>query len=505
MRILFILPDFNYLSDFMTDYSGFNHIGLGYLSACLKQAGHETKLLHLVKQIPAEELIKLIQDVNPGLVCYTAFSNQFHYIRKVALLIKKELNIPTICGGIHATVHPEDTISVDGIDMVCIGEGEKAIVELVNRLECKKDFSDVKGLWVKKDGQIIKNDVDDLNQDLDSLPFPDRELFDFRNLSGTKLGKLNVIATRGCPYQCGYCANHQLQKIYKGKGKYVRFRSVDKVIQEIKEIKEKYPEMNHLEFLDDCFCLDKGWLKEFIEKYKKENINLPLIVNTRVDLLDKDILKELKATGMRELCLGVETGNEKIRKETLNKHVSDEQIAKTFKLCKDYGFETRCYVMAGIPFETISNALETVKFCAKLQPTYLHVSIFQPYPNTALYDLCLKYGFIKKDADFKTYFDGVTVLNQNSITKDETVFAFTYFRIFVRLYEKFQNERITRLLDRLFLNKKLHEPLMKLYPLAYALVFPMQAPYRMLLKISPKSARFLKKSVIKPLRNHKLF
>jgi len=499
MRVLFILPDFNYL-DFITDYSGFNHIGLGYLSACLKQNGHETRLLHLTKEIPVEELVKLVKDINPGLICYTSFSNQFHYIKKVAPTIKKELNIPTVCGGIHATVSPEDAISVEGIDTVCIGEGEKAVVELADSLEKKQDFSKVKSLWIKNNGDIIKNEIGDLNQDLDSLPFTDRELFDFRNLSGTKLGKLNVIATRGCPYQCGYCANHQLQNIYQGKGKYVRFRSVDKVIEEIKKVKEKYPEMNHLEFLDDCFCLNKAWLKEFLQKYKQEKINLPIIVNTRVDLLDEDTIKELKDAGMRELCLGVESGNEDVRKKILNKHISNEKIAETFKLCKKYGFETRCYVMVGIPLETMSNVLETVKFCAEIQPTYLHVSIFQPYPNTALYDLCLNYGFITKDVNFQTYFDGVTVLNQKSINKDETVFAFTYFRIFVRLYEKFQNRHVRKILDRLFLSKRLNRIFMKVYPLTYAIVFPVEAPYRLILKVSPKSARFLKKKVIIPLR-----
>lgn len=502
MKVLFILPDFNYL-DFITDYSGFNHIGLAYLSACLKQADHEAKLLHLTKEIPVEELINLIKDVNPNLICYTAFSNQFCYIKKVAPIVKKELNIPTVCGGIHATVHPAGTISVDGIDMVCIGEGEKAIVELANNLEKKHDVSKIKSLWVKKNNRIIKNEVNDLNQNLDSLPFADRNLFDFRNLSGTKLGKLNVIATRGCPYQCGYCANHQLQKIYKGKGKYVRFRSVDKVIQEIKKVKKDYPEMNHLEFLDDCFCLDKAWSKEFLKKYKYEKVNLPMIVNTRVDLLDDDTLKALKDAGMRELCLGVENGNESIRKNILNKHISNAKIIQTFKLCKKYGFDTRCYVMAGIPFETMNNVLETVKFCAKIQPTYLHVSIFQPYPNTALYDLCLKNGFISEDVDFQTYFDGVTVLNQKSISKDETVFAFTYFRIFVRLYEKFQNEKLRKVLDKLFLSKRSPKVLMKLYPLAFASVFPLQAPYRLILKASPSTARFLKKIIITPLRRLK--
>ena len=499
MKVLFILPDFNYL-DFITDYSGFNHIGLAHLSACLKQANHKTKLLHLTKELPVKELIKLIKDANPDLICYTAFSNQFHYIQKIAPLIREEIKIPTVCGGIHATVDPENTIKVEGIDFVCIGEGEKCLVELANKLEKKKDVSQIKSIWVKKDNKIIKNEVNDLISDLDSLPFPDRDLFDFRNLSGTKLGKLNVLATRGCPYQCGYCSNHQLQKIYKNKGKYVRFRSVDKVIKEIQEVKEKYPEMNHLEFLDDCFCLNKSWLKDFLQKYKKEKIKLPMIVNTRVDLLDEDSIKELKSAGMRELCLGVETGNEEIRKKILNKHISDGQIIKAFKLCKKYSFETRGYVMLGIPFETINNALETVKFCAKIQPTYLHVSIFQPYPNTALYNLCLKNGFIKKDIDFKTYFDGVTVLNQDSISKDETVFAFTYFRIFVKLYETIHNKHIRKLLDNLFLNKKLHKSLIKLYPLAFALVFPVQAPYRLILKTSPKTARFLKKHVITPLR-----
>lgn len=495
MKVLFILPDFNYL-DFMTDYSGFNNIGLAYLSACLKQAGHQTGLIHLIKEIPVGELIKKIRTINPNLICYTSYTNQFHYIKEVASIVKKEFNIPIICGGVHATVHPEDVLGVDGIDMICIGEGEKAIVELVEKLERKQDFSRIKSLWVKKDGKIIKNEINDLNQDLDSLPFPDRELFDFKNLSGTKLGTLNVLATRGCPFQCSYCINHQLQNIYKGKGRYVRFRSVSKIVKEVKEVKERYPEIKYLEFLDDCFCLDKSWVKDFVKEYKKEQVDLPIVVNTRVDMLNEDVLKELKDVGAKELALGVEVGNEKLRTKVLNKHISNSQIIKVLKLCKDYGFIVRCYIMLGVPFETMENILETVKLCAEMQPNYLHIAVFQPYPNTVLYNTCLKHGFLDRSISFKEYlFFNTPVINQDSITKREVIFAFKFFRVFVRLYERVHNKHAIKLLDRTFLSTRLHTPFRALYPLIYALVFPVEAPYRLLLITSPKLARFLKGKV----------
>jgi len=314
------------------------------------------------------------------------------------------------------------------------------------------------------------------------------------SLSDSKLGVLNVIATRGCPYKCTYCINHQLQKIYAGKGKYVRFRTVDNVIQEIIEAIPKYTYLRYIELLDDTFCMDKTWVKEFCEKYKKQ-VSMPFRVNTRINFLDKEVVTWLKTAGCERVAVGIESGNAKLREDILDRHMTNEEIIKVIRLCRQKGLEVTTYNMVGIPFENISNVLETVKVNAYANPNAMHVSIFQPYPNTKLYDICLENGFIK-DKRIKTFFSG-TVLKQNSISESEVNFSYKYFGIFARLYYLFGFFPLNKLLDKIFLNKRLHKFLLEIHPLAFVIVFPIKGVYRNLLKIFPNFMRLLKNKVLK--------
>jgi len=494
MKILFVLPDTNYVEEYMPDYTGSFHLGLGYLSSVLKEKGHDCSLIHIKNESELKNIGERAKKYNPDLIAYTAFTHQFHLIRKASKEIKKILKKPSICGGVHATVDPEEVIKEPGIDIVCIGEGEGPILELVEKIKNKKSINKIRSLWIKSGKKIIKNPVAPLNQDLDSIPFPDRELFEFEKLSDFKLGVLNVIATRGCPFQCTYCINHQLQKIYAGKGKYVRFRNVDEVIKEVKEVYKKYPSLKYVELLDDTFCIDKNWVKEFTNKYEKE-INLPFRANTHLSLLDEDKIKWLKRAGCERVAVGIESGNPKIRSKILNRHMGNKEIIEKIKMCKKVGLEVTTYNMVGLPFETIKNVLETVKLNADSGSTEMHVSIFQPYPNTELYNICKKNNLIK-NKDVKTFFSG-TVVRQKSISETEVNFTYKYFGIFARLYSLFRFYPINKALDKLFLSKSLHSSLIKIHPLIFTLVFPMKGTYRALLKRFPKTIRALKNKLVR--------
>ena len=186
MKITFVLPDLNYVSEYMPDYDGVFAHGVGYLSSSLKLA-HFTKA-----------------------------AGRF----------------PTIAGGIHPTVDPENTLNDKNIDMVCLGEGEEALVELCDKMDSGRDHRKVDSIWVKDNGSIVRNNIRLLSDNLESRPFPDRSIFDFKKLSDTRLGMLTVLAGRGCPYDCTYCCNHQYRKLYPNAGKYVRFRDPEAIIQE---------------------------------------------------------------------------------------------------------------------------------------------------------------------------------------------------------------------------------------------------------------------------------
>ncbi len=500
MKVLFIFPDYNYITDIMIDeeYKGSYHMGLAMLSACAKKYGHETKLLHILGEINVEELIKNIKRYNPNLICYTAYSNQFDKIEKIAPIIKREFpNVITVFGGVHATIDSERVLKKEGIDIISIGEAEEAFTELCNKLANKQDYTRIDGLWIKKDGQIYRNPIRHLSDNLDELPFPDRELFDFNNLVQAKIKKLNVITTRGCPFTCTYCSEPQYQELYKGKGPFVRMRSVNNVIAELKECIKKYPYMDHVELLDDTFGLNKTWLKEFSEKYSKE-IGLPLMANTRVDLVNFETVKYLKKANFIELCMGVESGNEELREKILKRITPTEKIQESFDACNKYNIKTRAYVIVGLPYETLSNIIETIKLCARIKATSIHLSVWQPYPNTELYNVAIKEGWITEDtAKFGTYFDE-NIVKQKSISPETVLFSYRYFRIFMRLYQIFGENN--KLIDRIFLNEKLHKPLLKILPLSNLIVFPLKTPYKSLYKNFPGFTRIIKKNIINNIR-----
>ena len=220
MKVLFIYPD-------ITLYSRRYQQGVGYLSAVLKKAGHHTLLLHLEKEVSQKWLLAQVEQFSPDLIAISTTTNQFPYARKYAGWIKAAHHAaPIIYGGIHPTLQPEEVISDPATDVVCIGEGEYPLLELVGRLESGKDILDVPGLWVKRDGQIYRNPRPPLLQDLDQLPLPDREVFDFPLILRRWSGVADVISGRGCPYNCAYCCSPSLRKLFAGLGKFVRRHSV---------------------------------------------------------------------------------------------------------------------------------------------------------------------------------------------------------------------------------------------------------------------------------------
>ncbi|MCK5138731.1 MAG: cobalamin-dependent protein, partial [Thermodesulfovibrionia bacterium] len=175
--------------------------GTAYLSAVLKKEGHQTSLICPYMFNPTG-VSRKIEDFKPQMVVVSSVSDQFELSKKIIGFIYDKYSLPIVIGGVHPTVDPDECMDVRGVLGVCIGEGEYALLEFVDLLEKKKDYSRVKNFWFKKENKIIKNTVRPLIQDLDSLPFPDRELFDgYADTSN----EIEFMGSRGCPYQCSYC------------------------------------------------------------------------------------------------------------------------------------------------------------------------------------------------------------------------------------------------------------------------------------------------------------
>jgi radical SAM superfamily enzyme YgiQ (UPF0313 family) len=422
MKVVFVYPDFS------IGAKGKFYHGIASVSAVLKQKGHETSLIHLKRPTRSHVLTESLKKEAPELIAFSSTTNMFSHVAKHASLLKNHFEVPIICGGIHPTLDPQEALLSPGIDMVCVGEGEEALVELCENLSEGRGIQGVRNIWTREGESFLNSGMRPLIEDLDSLPFPDREIFDYGELEDARLGRVTFMASRGCPYECSYCGNHQLKRLYKGK--YVRFRSVDSVVEEARLVLSKQS-CKYAVFHDDIFTLNMKWLDEFRVKWKSK-VALPFSCNSRVNLLNEDVIRLLKEAGCFEVSMGIESGDEDLRQEVLNRKMSDEDIVRAFELCQRHGIRTISYNMVGLPFENMARVLKTVKLNARLRPDNIQVSIFYPYPHTKLYELSKKSGFLTGKT-LNSYFEE-TILEQPTISREQVGFAFKYFGVLVRLY-----------------------------------------------------------------------
>ncbi|MCX5715303.1 MAG: radical SAM protein [Candidatus Omnitrophica bacterium] len=261
-----------------------------------------------------------------------------------------------------------------------------------------------------------------LIDDLDGLPFPDRQEYPqavFHNYA-------NFMFSRGCPYSCSYCCNSTYHRIFRGKGNMIRHRSVSKAIEEIRLFLGKY-KSKMLSFDDDCFNKKPQWFREFCAEYKN-NIGIPYTCNTRPELLDSETARMLKGSGCRKINIGIESGDETLRRTVLNRNMRDEQIIAAFNYAKEAGLETMSFNMIGFPGETKESIQSTVNLNKLIKPTYAQVSVFYPYAGTPLGELCREKGYIEKESSLFSYIgQGVSALNLPGLSKKEIKDMFLTF------------------------------------------------------------------------------
>lgn len=364
-------------------------LGSMIISAVLEKAGIKTDLLIVDKE---KDLINKIKEINPDYILISCMTDNYFELKEVASEIKREINIKIIIGGVHATFYPK-LIDYDLFDIACIGECEKVIVDIIKG----KNLDRISNICYKQNNKIKRNEIGKLVENLDKIPFPNRDLY--KRYPDIKK-RAAFMAGRGCPYQCTYCFNHQYQKICQSKGKYVRFRSPKNVIKEIKDVVKKL-ELKTIIFTDDAFLLDKRWLKEFLNMYKKE-INLPFICDIRIDNLDERTAKLMKSANCHAVKFAIESGNEEIRKKILNKTISDEQIINGARLLHKHGIKYMTFNMLGIPDETIDDAIETIMLNAKIKPDVVWCALLRPYPKTEIAKYAIKKGYLE-EGEFHNY------------------------------------------------------------------------------------------------------
>lgn len=339
-----------------------------------------------------DNLFKKIEKINPDIIAYSLRSGYHQDYIDLNKALKEKYGFISVFGGPHPTFFPK-MINEEGVDCVCRGEAEEALLELLDLLEDKKDVTRVKNFWIKRAGRIHKNPCRPLVQNLDSLKFPSRSIFDdYPEIS--RAGIRSFIAGRGCPFNCSYCFNAQFKKLYSGEN-FVRRRSVDNVIREVREVKRKY-NFEVARFEDDTFNTDKEWLREFSQEFGELGIKL-ICTGIRADLIDEDQVRWLKAANCIAVSFGIETGSEKVRREILQRHMSDEQIIECARLFRKYGIFYTTENILAIPNTTLEDDLQTLELNIACRTRYPLASIMQPYPGTRIYDTVLRHGLCPGD------------------------------------------------------------------------------------------------------------
>jgi len=396
---------------------GAENISLEALSTMLKKYGHETtlafdrSLFNDANYFPIPFLAKIfdskkatirkIIDSKPDLVAFSVFADNYQWALYISREVKERLDVPIIFGGIHPTTCPDNVICEDCVDIICLGEGEYPLLELVESMNNNVDHT-IKNLWFKENGNIIKNPVRQLINNLDELPIIDKELFEgYIPIKDYYL----TVTSKGCIATCAYCSQNFLKKWEMGKGQFLREKSVDRVIEELKMMKDRY-RYKRVDIKNNILSGSKKWTFEFAEKYKKE-IGVPFRIMGHPKTIAPDTMRVLKEAGLWHVQLGIESFNTKIRADLLQRYETNEEILVALKTMDDEGVYYSVDIMVGLPGETEQESIHAIKALAKCK-NLARASIFwlEYLPGVDITKTARKWGLIGDD-DLKKINDGL--------------------------------------------------------------------------------------------------
>lgn len=359
------------------------------LSAVLKREGHRTTLGVLKK----EDVEKKIMAWKPDVLAYSMMSVDMKDMKEFNDSLRKKMKIFTLLGGAHATLDRR-CAGDSGIDAICVGEGEEAVVEVVKNLDKGKGVEGIPNVMTSRDLNV---NLRNLIEDFDKIPFMDRELvYSYPEMA--RFGIKGIWTSRGCVFPCPYCFNNRYNELVKAKGRIVRRRSVDSVIKETKELTANY-RVDFIRIQDDVFVYKvDDWLKEFSERWPAE-IGLPFYCLLRSELITDEMAFYLKRAGCFSICMSIEAANDDVRMRMMRRNVSKERLENAFKIFKKHRINVYANTMLALPFTGLEHDIESLDFAIKVNPEMPNFSIFMPYPGTDLGDYCAKEGIYSAEED----------------------------------------------------------------------------------------------------------
>jgi anaerobic magnesium-protoporphyrin IX monomethyl ester cyclase len=422
-------------------------LGLMYIAAVLDKAGYKVEILDafmkgssfrklgdtIVVGMPYEEIKEEIRRRKPDIVgIANPFTCQVEHAIKVGNIVKEvDPTILTVAGGPHIPAVPVQFMEeAENIDVAVVGEGEYAMLDIVKVCEGTKKISDVRGILYRKNGAIMQNEPRPFIKNLDELPFPAYHLVDMEQYLGSnkieyrsfKDRSISMITSRGCPFNCCFCSVHLHM------GKTFRAHSVNYVISHIEHVVNKY-KVKTIFFEDDNLTFDlkrfEAICDQIIEKHIKFNWETPNGI--RADCLTRALLEKMKKSGCQSVFFGIESGDQYVLDNIVNKRLNLSEVVKVAKMCKDIGLSTAAFYIIGFPGEKKEHMLRTVELALRLKKEYdvgmlLHVAT--PSLGTRLYKECKEKGYIKEDLTSRAFAEvrqtrGMPLISTEDFTASE--------------------------------------------------------------------------------------
>ena len=392
-------------------------LGVRYLANAIEEHGYEPHVLFFkgfnsiepskATEKELEMLKELIEEIKPCFIGLSVMSSLYlETIHLVNETIKKHFDIPVAWGGVFATLMPEK--AVHECDFVMRGEGEKTIVELLDALQKGESYEAIQNLaYLNAQGEMVCNEIRPLEQDIDLYGYPSIGADHMYLIHGDKIHRgdpqlhsftYELNASRGCPFSCSYCSAINLRRLYKGKGRYVRFRTVESVMNELHEAKKKIPKLRVIHFWDEIFSDEEGWVEEFARRYKKE-IGIPFRIWGHPMKVDKKIIAHLVDAGLHQIVVGVQSGSISVRKDTFHRPETQEQIIESSRILSECKVPKVYYdFMIRHPFENQEQLKETFYLCLDLaHPFSLNIHGLNFLPATDIVQMAIDKGYHTKE------------------------------------------------------------------------------------------------------------
>jgi len=401
----------------------------------VKKFSYEDADVKVIEDNVEVSLREKIEEYKPNLIGISVVEETFDLGCRLAAVADGK--IPLIMGGVYSYFAADKMIAQPGVDYVCIGEGEGALVDLCNALYEGKSTYGIKNLWVKTpEGRIIKNELRAL-VDLNKLPYIDLDIYDsrrlYRPMNGVLKKMIHVEVHRGCPYDCTFCCAPAIKKYYKANGMegYWRKKTSDRFIDELVYLKEKYGS-DYLSIGAETFlAVTDQEFEEFARMYD-EKVHLPFWLQTRPETITERKMYLLKEIGCRDISYGVEHGNEDFRKKVLHRYGTNAQILEAIGITEKYDIAYTVNNIIGFPGENRKLIFDTIELNRQFKKAKnYNCAIFAPYHGTPLREICIEKGYLEKDAPVIDMLDGADY-HYNLISNEELKGIQRCFSLYIR-------------------------------------------------------------------------